>query len=248
MQLSRELKERLESDPELLQKSAVHLLRAVSTLYNLSPEEMSLELKISPRTLVSWLTGSPPTLLECGMIFLFAEQQLLPVEWEIRGLVLGEYDDKERVPLIREFIGKVVQRLRAERFAGEKDSRELNLLVSEGTLALYQLGSFPGSFRIFLGIRQLGEDLYIQVGRVELEQDISVGGDIQIHLPTEPKAVNVSTISYYIPGADHTFTINDWKEMNHWLESAEIVDPKFYLNCYMLNLVRVFPREQTTAT
>ena len=207
MQLSRELKERLEADFELLQKSAVHLLRAVSSLYNMSVERMATELKVSPMTLVSWLSDTPPSLIECGMIFLFAEQQLLPVEWEIRGQVLGEYDDQTRVPLIRQFIKKVLRRLSTEGFDGEKGSRELNLLVSEGTLTLYQLGSFPGSFRIFLGIRKIGEELYIQVGRVELEQDISVGGDIQIHLPTEPKALNINTASYYIPGADHTFTI-----------------------------------------
>lgn len=235
MQLSKELRDRLESDLELLQKSAIHLLKSVSALYNISPEKMALELHVSPRIIVSWLTDSPPTLLECGAIFLFAEQQLFPIEWEIRGQVLGEYDDRERVPLIREFIEKVLVKLETLGFDGEENSREVNLLVDKGSLTLYQLGSFPGEFRIFLGVRHVGEELFIEVGRVDLLKDVSVGGDIQIHLPAEPKALTPNTIAYYIPGSDHTFTIEDWREMLRWLDNCQVIDKDFYLSCYLQN-------------
>ena len=127
-------------------------------------------------TVLGWLTDSPLSLLECGAIFGFVNQQFFPIEWEIRGAILGEYDDEKRVPLARDFIRKANSRLDSEGFEGEKSSRELALLVERGHSTVFEIGSDPGFFRIFLGIRQLGEKLLCQVERIHLERDVTVSG------------------------------------------------------------------------
>ncbi len=240
MNLSRELKERLESDSALLQKAAVHLLIEVSKTYKLTVSQIAFDLGITSEQVTSWFTEALPTVFECGMIFKFVDSQLFPIEWEIRGAILGDYNDEIRVPKARRFIEKANIRLTEEGSDGEKGSRELYLLVPNGTSTVYEIGSHPGTYRIFLGIRQREEDLFIQVGRIELERDLSVGGDFQIHLPKVPEALNINTMITYIPHADHTFTIGDWDEMNRWLAEGKIIDPNFYLDCFMRSFERDF--------
>lgn len=242
MNLTRELKEKLEADLDLLQSSAVHILIEVCKTYDIKFSTVALEIGTTEERVLEWITNKKPTSFECGLIFKFVDTQLFPIEWEIRGAILGDYNNKVRVPKARTFIEILMQRLAKEGFDGEDGSRELALLVDRGTSTIYEMGTNPGFFRIFLGIRRFGENLYTQVGRIELERDMTVGGDFQIHLPAVPEALNETTMRTYIPHEDHTFTISDWDEMIRWVKEGKIVESNFYLESYERSFERDFPR------
>ncbi|OGY25498.1 MAG: hypothetical protein A2Z11_03665 [Candidatus Woykebacteria bacterium RBG_16_43_9] len=228
MLLSPELDRRLGENKDLLQNSALLLVRRlIVEEKRLSPDEFARRVDTSPEKVSTWLldTGSPGY-QHSWKILEIAAEDFLPVEWIVRGDLLDEYNDKKRVPLLRRMIVKIGQRLTKDGESEEGGKKGVHLLVESGTLAFLELGSWPGLHRIWLHIRTLGEDYQIVSQRIG-KDDRTVGGLWELHLPQRPMALNVGTIPVYLVGHDHTFTIRDVEEMIRWIGEGEKVDQSF---------------------
>ena len=228
MLLSPELDERLGGNKDLLQRSALLLVRRLIVEEGrLSPDEFARRVDTSPEKVATWLLGTAsPGYRQSWKILEIAAEDLLPVEWIIRGDILDEYNDKKRVLPLRRLIRKIKRRLAEDGEAEEGDEKGVYLLVESGTLAFLELGSWPGPHRIWMHIRTLGGDYQIVSQRIG-NDDRTVGGMWDLCLPQRPLVLNVGTIPVYLVGHDHTFTIRDVKEMVRWVDEGRRIDRSF---------------------
>jgi transcriptional regulator with XRE-family HTH domain len=228
MLLSPEIELRLEEEKDFLQAVALLLARRLVVVENrFSVEEFAQKVDCSPSMLGSWLLeSSTPGYRHSWRILQLADEDFLPIEWIIRGDLLNEYNDEKRVPLFRQLIKEIGKRVEKEGDPEDDGEKQIYLLVSSGSLAFLELGSWTGPYKIWINLRTLRENYQVNSQRIDPENRF-LGGLWDLTLPTEPKALNIATLATYVVGHDHTFTIRDVEELIRWVKDGEKIDRSY---------------------
>lgn len=232
MNISEEIRQRLKFD----QVVARAVLRYLTTTYSETFEALGEKLGTNSEQVVNWfLEQTEISREDCWKILELGGESLVPLEWMIRGDVLKEYDPELIVLLGRELIRLANARFNEEATAEKPGKKELSLIVPRGSLTLYQIGSFPGSFRMGVKISHLRDQLRLYTFRLD-ENEAQIGGEVSLFLPLIAESLSTDNLVFYDRHADHSYNYRDYLELIHIVREGSVVGNDYFLECHLRSL------------
>ncbi len=234
MNISEEIRERLKFD----QVVAKAVLRYLTTVYSETFETLGEKLGTNAEQVINWfLEQTEISREDCWRILELSESELIPLEWMIRGDVLNEYDPELIVLLGREQIRLANARFNEEATAERPGEKELSLIVPSGSLTLYQIGSFPGSFRMGIKISHFRDQLRLYIFRLD-ENEAQIGGEVNLFLPLIAESLSTDNLVFYDRHADHSYNYRDYLELIQIVREGKVVSNAYFLECHIKSLDR----------
>lgn len=264
MNISTEIQERLKFD----QVVARAILLFLVNTYKQKPEDIAKKLEVEDQKLIDWfLERTEIGREDCWKIVELAEEEIVPLEWMIRGDILNEYDLELIVILAREFVRVASFRFLQEASPAEtheefkarteaiegtspnvKVRTALCLVVPSATTSIHEFSSWPGKRKMGLQIRILNdEQIQTVVYRID-EDEAQIGGDFAFSLPLIPEAITKGTLTSYDAHADHSFTYRDYLEFISMAKNGTVVANNYFRDCYIRAIEKQLPNHRKKIT